>query len=175
MQEIVHRRTLTSLTVVVEHCNWHFVQYEFTVIVVNPLRFSKLSGSYDHTARGQLFSFTQYISLHRIINNEHLGHVRLVRIGIRIQISDPSDPSDSTEHFIWTLTVAMLTMALTNHPKRVNVVLIASVVQKVNKLALCPSTCAYHSVYKNDFYPPYTHKGHIWIRWIRSTLLPEVG
>ena len=40
-------------------------------IVVNPLRFSKLSGSYDHAARGQLSSFTQYISLHRIINNEH--------------------------------------------------------------------------------------------------------
>ena len=45
--------------------------HRFTTPVVNPLRFSKLSGSYDHTARGQLFSFTQYISLHRIINNEH--------------------------------------------------------------------------------------------------------
>ena len=30
-------------------------------------------------------------------------------------------------------------------------------------------------VYKNDFYPPYTHKGHIWIRWIQSTLLPGQG
>ena len=36
-------------------------------------------------------------------SNEHhyageLGHVRLVRIGIGIQISDPSDPSESTGH-----------------------------------------------------------------------------
>ena len=35
--------------------------------------------------------------------------------------------------------------------------------------------CSVGHVIKNDFYQPYTHKGHIWIRWIRSTLLPEEG
>ena len=63
-----------------------------------------------------------------------LGHVRLVRIGIGIQILDPSDPSDSTEHFILDLDCCMLT----SHPKRVSVVLIACVVQKVNKLNIHP-------------------------------------
>ena len=65
-----------------------------------------------------------------------LGHVRLVRIGIGIQISDPSDPSDSTEHFILDLDCCHVENGAHKAPKRVNVVLIACVVQKVNKLYL---------------------------------------
>ena len=67
-----------------------------------------------------------------------LGHVRLVRIGIGIQISDPSDPSYSTEHFILDLDCCHVENGAHKAPKRVNVVLIASVVQKVSKLYLHP-------------------------------------
>ena len=62
----------------------------------------------------------------------------MVRIGIGIQISDPSDPSDSTEHFILDLDCCHVENGAHKAPKRVNVVLIACVVQKVNKLYLHP-------------------------------------
>ena len=78
-----------------------------------------------------------YFDLARILYMV-LGHVRLVRIGIRIQISDPSDPSDSTEHFILDLDCCHVDNGAHKSPKRMNVVLIASVVQTVNKLYLHP-------------------------------------
>ena len=73
-----------------------------------------------------------------------LGHVGLVRIGIRIQISDPSDPSDSTEHFILDLDCCHVDNGAHKSPKRMNVVLIASVVKKSTgsiSIHVCVSQC----------------------------------
>ena len=101
-----------------------------------------------------------------------LGACLIGRIGI--QISDPSDPSESTERYILDLDCCHVDEVIKwshRSPKRVKVALIAHVVRKVNK-SISIHVCAYHNVYKNDVYPPYTNKGHIWIRLIWIPILP---